>query len=573
MKRCALAVLVSAVLCLSSPLYPETGIDNLAMSFFLRGVFLESRKDLVHAYSFYTYAASRSKDNKVIQLRLARVTLELGELEKARTHAGNVLEQDPSDSEALLLLAEIDYDDGNFDLALSHAKKLYKRNGVAKFDILKFMARIYLERKRVPDARVALEEARDLNPGDLYVLYKLGFIYAGAGEVEKAIDTFRQAAEANAGVADIHVALASLLRQTGKLEEAKRSYRNALQIDPTNRNALGDMAGLLYDTGEFGEGVRILEPLYEAQLLGDGGKIHLGKFYCRAGESGKALEIYTGLLMKLGEKPSLLRIIAEVEMDIGNLRSSYEHLSRLIVIEPDNFSNYIGLLLIAYGITGNEALPGEEIVIPRDEAAAIMEKAVDRIDPASADDHYLIGAICRKAKENERAGKFLLRAEELNPGDPNTLLELATYFEIQKQFDEALKRVVTLYEKDPEDASLGNFYGYLLAEKGERLEFAEQLLRKALEAEPDNGYFLDSLGWIKYRKGEYDSAMTILKAAIEKAGEDPVIWKHLGETYIKLGLPAEALSACRKSLSLDPEDEDVRTMVETLETSRQAPEK
>jgi len=131
-------------------------------------------------------------------------------------------------------------------------------------------------------------------------------------------------------------------------------------------------------------------------------------------------------------------------------------------------------------------------------------------------------------------------------------LELATLYGHAGRFDDALRRVVPLYDKDPADPSLANLYGYLLAEKGEQLDLAETLLGKALGLEPENGYYLDSLGWIRYKKGRYREALAIFLKAVDRVGDDAVVWEHLGDTFLRLNEPAKALEAYEKSLAIDP---------------------
>ena len=153
------------------------------------------------------------------------------------------------------------------------------------------------------------------------------------------------------------------------------------------------------------------------------------------------------------------------------------------------------------------------------------------------------------------AEEYLLRAERLAPEDRRILLEVATLYEQRGDWDPALERLSRLHELFPGDASLQNFYGYVLAEKGERLDFAEELLVRALDAEPDNGYYLDSLGWIKYRQGEYREAVDLLLDAVVKASDDSVIWEHLGDAWDKLGDRTKADDAWRRSVDIDPENE------------------
>jgi tetratricopeptide (TPR) repeat protein len=114
---------------------------------------------------------------------------------------------------------------------------------------------------------------------------------------------------------------------------------------------------------------------------------------------------------------------------------------------------------------------------------------------------------------------------------------------------------------------VANFYGYLLAEKGEKLDFAEKLVREALAKEPQNGYFLDSLGWIKFKRGRYEEALNILLKATESAKDDAVIWEHLGDTYVRLSDAGKAAKAYKKSLSIDPKGKGVAEKMDRLQTS------
>ena len=89
---------------------------------------------------------------------------------------------------------------------------------------------------------------------------------------------------------------------------------------------------------------------------------------------------------------------------------------------------------------------------------------------------------------------------------------------------------------------------------------------QALALEPDNGYFIDSLGWAYYQQGRYVDALRELRRAVAKAKEDPVIFEHLGDAYAKNGLEEDALAAWEKSLSLDPNADGVKQKVQDAKT-------
>jgi tetratricopeptide (TPR) repeat protein len=102
----------------------------------------------------------------------------------------------------------------------------------------------------------------------------------------------------------------------------------------------------------------------------------------------------------------------------------------------------------------------------------------------------------------------------------------------------------------------------MFAERGQNLDEAVQLITKALEIEPENGYFIDSLGWAFYQQGRYPEALRELKRAVERAKEDPVIFDHLGDAFAKNGFDDDALAAWEKSLQLDPASEGVKQKID-----------
>jgi tetratricopeptide (TPR) repeat protein len=104
----------------------------------------------------------------------------------------------------------------------------------------------------------------------------------------------------------------------------------------------------------------------------------------------------------------------------------------------------------------------------------------------------------------------------------------------------------------------------MYAERGQNLDEAITLIAKAIELEPDNGYFIDSLGWAYYQQGKYGDALRELKRAVERAKEDPVILEHLGDAYVKNGLDSEAIDAWEKALRLDPTADGVKKKIDDL---------
>ena len=126
---------------------------------------------------------------------------------------------------------------------------------------------------------------------------------------------------------------------------------------------------------------------------------------------------------------------------------------------------------------------------------------------------------------------------------------MAAVNEKSREFDRAEKILKRLHQSHPDDAPVSNFYGYLLAEMNQDLDFAQELVESALAKEPNNGFYLDSLGWVLYKKGDYRGAVRELERAVAEVGEDPVILEHLGDAYSALSRFKDALAAYRHSIT------------------------
>jgi len=552
--RKRLFIVLAAGLCVFAVrgVHAREGFDQNALIAYLKGVYLESENEFADAYQYYLYAAAREPENAHILMRLSKVALRIGDFEAAKKYSTELVSRDGYAGDARAVLAEVEYRLGNKESALALLMELRKDADISPFPILKFIAKLNLELNRLDEARRILSEASSLPEADFYVYYELGLLEAEAGATDSALEALGKALEIDPDFVNARIARARLLTGAGRASEAETEYREILRVEPSNREAVEQLADILFTERHYAEGAALLAPLHDNASLDDRGELIYGRFLYKAGMNDQALSVFGGLLKKKGDNPALLRVVSEMEIERGHFRTAYGYLKKLIDIEPKRFENYIGLLLMFHRVAQGPSGPDEALVIPEAEKRAYLARAVEHAGADSAEDNFLLGSILRKAGATEEAERFLLRAEQLDPKNESVALELATLYGHAGRFDDALNRVVPLYKEDPEDPSLANLYGYLLAEKGDQLDLAETLLGKALGLEPENGYYLDSLGWIRYKKGRYREALASFLKAVDRAGDDAVIWEHLGDTFLRLNEPAKALEAYEKSLAIDP---------------------
>jgi predicted Zn-dependent protease len=142
------------------------------------------------------------------------------------------------------------------------------------------------------------------------------------------------------------------------------------------------------------------------------------------------------------------------------------------------------------------------------------------------------------------------------------------------RFEQTLREGLAKY---PENPDLMNELAYFWAEHGTHLNEALALSGHALELEPGNGPIEDTRGWVYFQMGLAKDALPYLQRAAILTNNDPVVLQHLGDAYLKLGRPGEALEAWRRGLEKDPHNGDLAKRINaapaqaTNANSRSAP--
>ena len=143
-----------------------------------------------------------------------------------------------------------------------------------------------------------------------------------------------------------------------------------------------------------------------------------------------------------------------------------------------------------------------------------------------------------QAKRFDAAEQAIQKALDLSPNPEDqeyALFVQGSIFERQKKYDQAEQTFKKVLSVDPLNSSASNYLGYMLADRGVRLEESVKYIQKALELEPNNGAYLDSLGWAYFKMGRYDLAEPPLEKAASKIQNDPTIHEHLGNLYLRMG--------------------------------------
>jgi tetratricopeptide (TPR) repeat protein len=121
-----------------------------------------------------------------------------------------------------------------------------------------------------------------------------------------------------------------------------------------------------------------------------------------------------------------------------------------------------------------------------------------------------------------------------------------------------------LIQANPKNAEALNYLGYMLADRGVKLDQALDYIKRALELDPNNGAYLDSLGWVYFKLNDLELAQKFLAKALSRIKNDPTIYDHLGDLYFKMGEHSKAEEAWKKAISHSSEDEEIAKIKEKI---------
>ena len=132
------------------------------------------------------------------------------------------------------------------------------------------------------------------------------------------------------------------------------------------------------------------------------------------------------------------------------------------------------------------------------------------------------------------------------------------------KWKEAKVVFLELLKKNPSDTFTLNYISYKLALKNQELELALDLIKKALEIDPNNGYFLDTLGWVEYKRNNFNSAVYFLEKSVSILPRSAEVIDHLGDCYFMLNRKKEAIFEWNKALKYETNTNIIKKIKEKI---------
>lgn len=273
-----------------------------------------------------------------------------------------------------------------------------------------------------------------------------------------------------------------------------------------------------------------------------------GGYYEGIGDLDKAVREYQQAL-EADPQSSLLHLnLASVLIRKNELDPAIVALKRSAALDPLAVEPHAVLALV-YAAQNKADLLVQEYALALKNAA--------KLEPKNIEIYKSLGAIyLEQGKLKEAEGIFNLIVG-LAPLDAEAHFYLASIYYDLKDFVFAEKELKSAVKLNPDLHPALNFLGYFYLEQNKNIDQAGGLIRRALSFEPENGAYIDSLGWFYFKKGKFKEALSQLEKAASFLS-NPEIYDHLGEVFLKLGDPENAKLNWEKSLKLDSSQEKVK---------------
>lgn len=511
---------------------------------------------------------------------------ESGEIEKALQAYRKVLDVDPGQSDlaahvAILLLRQEHYPE-----AIDVLKDAIKANpkDAGPYSQLAVIYARYL--KKIDQAIDYANQAIRIDPRNIDAYQRLCEIEAAAGQQKKAIQALDRALAVQnndpAFWAQLGKLYASLVFKTdaepkpADIKRVNAIFKKAADNANDDPAVLKDVADYYAATQQIKEAIPLYLRILELQPDDINAREKLATGFVLTNHRAKAIDTLEQIIREHPAKYQTYELLAQVLDDEGRalernnqteeakaqFSKAAANYEQSLLINPTRITTYMRLAELLLGP-----------VTKPERAVKVLSEARRRF-PNVPEISYYLALAQREAKQPQQAlGTF---AEALHEAEleQSEILNAKFYFHYGATAEQAglYDKAAELFQKsitlDPENsADACNYLGYMWAEQNMHLDEAEQMIRRALKKEPNNGAYLDSLGWVEFRAGKFEQALTDLqRAAQDLTRDDPVVFEHLGDTYLKLNRVANAVESWQKALALDPQNRKIAEKIDNAKT-------
>jgi tetratricopeptide (TPR) repeat protein len=470
------------------------------------------------------------------------------------------------------------------------------------------LGQIYATRRDITNAVSVLESSVKANPNDAELSYWLGYIYRSDNQNEKAITAFQGTLKldptnlnALGGLLDIYalkdssaeavklfdrafhqkVDVGSYWMRLGDFYTAvsrqkptwaqkidrkriQQCYEKALALAPNDIEIEIRLADTYADNGDFQKAADSYAKLLVQNPNTPRIRERLAANYIRADQKEKAAAVLEEIIKREPLQFAIYNYLGEVYEDLGKHEKAISNYEQSLVINPNQPENY--------SLITDLQLVSKQVDLAQQTLATWKEKF-----PTDFRVPYFTGLIQTDRKQYTNAVASFADAESLaQESGPDVKLSSKFYFSYGAACERAgdYDRAVSFFKKclhlDPADHGACNYLGYMWADKGIHLQEALDLIQKAVKLDPNNGAYLDSLGWVLFKLGRNEEALVQLRRAVDLIKDDATLCGHLADVLLKVGKTEEALAVLHHASELEPGNKEISEKLQKLKGNQSA---
>jgi tetratricopeptide (TPR) repeat protein len=483
---------------------------------------------------------------------------------------------DPGSEDVTLNLARLYSDSGDTTHAIAVLSAVPEDDRTAKMEFA--LGASYDQLKDNKKAIAAYSKAFEMEPDNLDAERGLAQALLNDNQLGAALKHFETISAADPQDAQTYTRIAEIERRQGHYEQALATLKKAKTL-ASDSLEIGFNEALIDDSlGHYDESVQALQGLVKQTSHPDGQYSEaeknnrsifldrLANVYREQDKTEPAIQTYQ-LLIAMGGEYAERGYQGQVDAyrDAKQYEKATQVAQQAAAATPKNKT--IQLML-----AGQLADTGKA------EEGIKLAKAQLHGNPGDREVNLALAQIYTRLRRWKEATDEIDAADAFStkPDD-----KIYIYFlrgaldERQKHFDSAEEQFRKILAIDSNNGMTLNYLGYMLADRGIKLDDALTMVQKAVQLDPQNGAYLDSLGWVYFKMGQYALAEANLRKATERIDKDPQVHDHLGELYEKTGRLKLAASQWEQSLQeyahtvpADAEPSDVNKVQKKLDTAR-----
>lgn len=535
---------------------PESSSDRTrfdseeALRHYLAGLWLERTGAYQEAMNEYNRSLTLDPNARTVLVRVSETAARVGESQRSLEFAERALALEPGDARAQWLKGAALYTLGRTADALAPLEAAVLADST-RMEYWKTLARAGESLERLDVVERAYRRAVALDDDDAEAWFQWAAVLGRLGRFREADTALGRSLELNPIRPGAFFMRGWIREGTGKLDEAIDLYREHLRIHDTDQVTRRRLVTLLANRN------RKLEAFAEAKKLA-GARPHDGDVLLLVADLAYAND-------KPAEGARALARAREVAPDDADV------LLRTIAVLARHERGREGMRLGDQWAAQHSDDPQAALLPARAfavagvyDSAAVRARVVVDAMPDSLQPRRLLARILQDGKRWKEAEREWSEVVRRDPGNPAAHLDLGFCREQAGDYPGAESAGRDALRIAPDLPAALNFLGYLIADHGGDLAEAEQLIQRALALDPDNGAFVDSLGWVLFRLGRLEDARRQLERALLLTGGDPTIHEHLGDVYVALSLVDLAREQYRLSLSDGEANRRVRGKLDAL---------